>query len=247
MISNAEGEGRLRSGVYNPDKPVNTSWDLGVDDATAIWFWQDDGETATVVDYYEVSGEGAEPIVRAALPELIPNLAEAATGCAELGRDEPFNYGTHYFPHDIAARDWGAGGRSRYEIMSALGVKPIHKGAMGGPDVRIEASRRLLPNIHFVPSDRIAMGIKRLRAYRRKWNDNLQTYQGPLHDDASHAADAFGEYAVNCKISLPRPEQEFTLDDLAYTAREEDGVLVSNMSIKDYIKRKERELRRNAR
>ena len=247
LLIEADREGRTNCGVYDPSKKVMTSWDIGVDDYTAIWFWQQHEKKATVIDYYETSGDGVEDIVRAALPELIPDLSAAANGCSELGRDEPYDYGMHYLPHDVALREWGAGGRSRYEILSSFGVKPIHKGAANGPVERVAASRNLLPLIDFVPSERVNLGIKRLRNYRRKWNDALGTYTTPLHDDASHGADAFGEFAINCPLAVPRPEQEFTLDDLAYTAREEDGVLVSNMKISDYIKKKERELRRNAR
>ena len=247
LISEADKEGRLKSGVYDPTKPVMTSWDIGIDDYTAIWFWQQHETRATVVDYYETSGEGAEEIVRTALPELIPDLAAAAAGCASLGRDEPYTYGMHFFPHDIANREWGAGGRSRYEIMSAFGVKPIHRGAANGPVERVASSRRLLPLVEFVPSERVNLGIKRLRNYRRKFNDALGTYTTPIHDEASHGADAFGEFAINCPLAVPRQQPAFALDDLAYQAREEDGVLVSNMSIKDFIRKKEREARRNAR
>jgi len=29
----------------------------------------------------------------------------------------------------------------------------------------------------------------------------METYGGPLHDDNSHGADAFGEFAVNCHLT----------------------------------------------
>lgn len=149
----------------------------------------------------------------------------------------------HFFPHDVANREWGAGGRSRYEILSALGVKPIHRGVANGPAERVASSRRLLPLVDFVPSERVNLGLKRLRNYRRKWNDALGTYQQPIHDDASHGADAFGEFAVNCTLTLPREKPEPTQSEMAYEARA-DGIVVSNMAIKDYIRKKERENRK---
>ena len=52
-----------------------------------------------------------------------------------------------------------------------------------------------------------ALGIKRLRNYRRKHNRSLDTYTGPLHDENSHGADAFGEYAVNSPLVKSKPKK----------------------------------------
>lgn len=52
-VKAATNEGRMTEIPIDPSVPVNTSWDLGVDDATAIWFWQDVGENSLFVDYYE--------------------------------------------------------------------------------------------------------------------------------------------------------------------------------------------------
>ena len=51
-----------------------------------------------------------------------------------------------------------------------------------------------------------AVGLDRLRNYRKRWNASLSTYTGPLHDENSHGADAFGEFAVNCRIVEPKPK-----------------------------------------
>ena len=37
---------------------VDTAWDLGVGDSTAIWFSQSVGREVRLIDYYEASGEG---------------------------------------------------------------------------------------------------------------------------------------------------------------------------------------------
>lgn len=210
MIADAEKAGRIGHFPYDPKLPVNTGWDIGVDDYTAIWFTQDDGITATVIDYFECSGIGAEDIVRQALPECCPNPADTAEGLAVLGRKEPFRYGTHYLPHDVKLREWGAGARSRYMTLLALGVRPIIPGANQGPQERISAVRRILPVTRFNQTSRVNLGLSRLRRYRRKFNDALGTYTTPLHDEASHGADAFGEWAINCPIRpiIVPPEQK---------------------------------------
>ena len=52
-------------------------------------------------------------------------------------------------------------------------------------------------------------GISRLRRYSRKFNEALGVYLGPLHDENRHAADAFGEFAINCGIkALAGPGRE---------------------------------------
>ena len=48
-----EKDGRIGDFPHDPQRPVYTSWDLGVDDYTAIWFFQHDGKSPTVIDYYE--------------------------------------------------------------------------------------------------------------------------------------------------------------------------------------------------
>lgn len=213
-IVTAEREGRIGHFPYDPSLPVYTAWDIGVDDYTAIWFVQENGITATVVDYYETSNAGADEIIATALPELFnpPQLVEAYVGwdkraaIKELGRE--FGYGTHYLPHDVKMREWGQGARSRVETLMSYGLKGIRKGAAQNPQERINAVRRILPVTRFNRTQRVEQGLKRLRRYRRKWNDTLQSYTTPEHDENSHGADAFGEFAVNCSIRLPEPKSE---------------------------------------
>lgn len=212
MIAKAEEEGRIGDFPHIPSMPVRTSWDIGVDDYTAIWFIQDDGIFHTVIDYYEVSGLGAEDIVRNALPELIPDLQERAEQRLLLGRDTLYRYGVHYLPHDVKNREWGAGARSRVETLNALGVKPIQKGAAMGPEERINATRALLPHVRFNRTSRVMLGVNRLRRYARKRNEQMKIWMGPAHDENSHGADAFGEYAVNrgkhiVVDEVPKPAQ----------------------------------------
>lgn len=242
LLAQAEKDGRVGEFPYDPRRPVLTSWDIGVDDYTAIWFWQEDGEFATVIDYYEVSGDGAEEIVKTALPELNPNLNEAAQALVDLGRLVPFKYGKHYLPHDVRNREWGAGAKSRIETLMGLGVKPINVGVATNPADRIAATRRLIPWTRFNSTERVDLGIKRLRRFRRKWNDALGTYTTPLHDESSHGADAAGEFAMNCKISKPIPKPEKVPDELGFVGNE-DGTSSGKIDIRAYLKKKEREQR----
>ena len=242
QLADMESEGHLWTGRFDPRLPVHTSWDIGIRDFTAIWFWQTTMEHTTVVDFFECQGQGLQQIVAQALPELNPDLDAAAERCIDLGRVHPFEYGKHFYPHDVANREWGAGGRSRYEILHGVGVKPIVTGLAQKPVTRVSAVRTLLPKTRFVHTERIAFGVDRLRNYRRRWNEAMQTYTDVLHDDASHAADAFGQYAVECPlVTLPKlPAEVFDEPAIEGTA---DGKMKVTLDIKSYLQRKEREAR----
>jgi phage terminase large subunit len=212
----AEREGRIGFFPHNPNAVVRTSWDIGVDDYTAVWFIQDDGFKATVIDYYEASGDGGDDIMAFCMPEVfIPPSYNSKwlewskeQALQDLGRQHPFKYGDHFLPHDVKFREWGHGARSRIETLVSYGLKNIRRGVAANPADRIQAVRRILPVVRFHRSPRVEVGLKRLRRYRRKWNDSLQTYTTPEHDENSHGSDAFGEYAVNCGITPPKELQK---------------------------------------
>lgn len=205
QMSKAQEEGRIGLVPYNPRLPVLTSWDIGVDDYTSIWFLQETGRRVSAIDYYETSGEGAEAIVRAALPELIPDPTERAEALHDIGRTTPYQYGKHFLPHDVMVREWGAGAKTRYQTLLGLGVKPINVGVATAPADRINAVRRLLPVVDF-DAKRCSAGLDHLRNYRKRWNASLRVYTGPLHNENSHGSDAFGEFAINCSIR-PKPTE----------------------------------------
>lgn len=220
-ISKLEREGRVTNLLYDPRLgPVYTSWDLGVDDYTAIWFMQiyhvDYVPRVRVIDYYEASGLGAEDIVKSALPEYTKDIQDRVEAMVELGRSRPFAYQRHFFPHDIGMREWGAGAKTRVQTVNALGIPfgTINRGVAQNPEERINAVRQLLPLCEFNQTERVMLGLNHLRRYSRKVNEQLQIYMGPLHDEHSHGADAFGEFAINAGVKAPEePEVEPEIDE----------------------------------
>lgn len=197
-IAAAEREQRIGHYPYDSRYQVMTAWDLGIDDYTAIWFIQEIDGKPRIIDYYESSGFGLDENIRAALPELNDDVMERAASLVEMGRDRSFKYGMFYFPHDIRARDIG-NGMTRVETVMQENVprRLINVGSQNGPVDRINATRRILPLCTFNRTENVMLGISRLRRYRRKENVQMGTLGGPLHDDASHGSDAFGEFAVN--------------------------------------------------
>jgi phage terminase large subunit len=178
LLAQAEREGRVGRVPYDPALKVDTAWDLGIDDYTAVWFFQQAGREVRAIDYFETSGEGLQAVVRQALA------------------GKPYVFGTHHLPHDVMVRELGAAGRSRFETLGGLGVSPISVGAAMDPEERINAGRLMIPMTWF-DAAKCAGGLERLRGYRKRWNRATRSYGGPLHDQASHGADAFGEFAAN--------------------------------------------------
>lgn len=205
QIATAEREGRVGRFPHDPTVPVITAWDLGVDDYTAIWFAQSIEGKPRIIDYYESSGLMAPEIFAQAMPEFTPDLYERVGALVELGRDPAFHYGPFFFPHDIAVREWGS--RSRVETVMQLGVpgRLINRGKPAKDADKIAAVRALLPQCTFNQTERLMLGLSRLRRYRRKENTNLGLLAGPLHDENSHGADAFAELAVNWPREQPAP------------------------------------------
>jgi len=209
LIAKLEKAGHVGDFPHDPSLKVYTSWDIGVDDYTAIWFFQirRDG-MVTVIDYFETSGLGAQECVQQALPEHLQNERESISMLAEIGRWRAWSYSGHFLPHDVRNREWGAGAKSRVETLMELGLRNVRKGAATDPADRVNATRELLPVCFFNQTPRVMLGLSRLRRYSRKMNNQLGTYLGPLHDDNSHGADAFGEFAINAGIRAAPPADD---------------------------------------
>ena len=173
-------ENRICRVPHDPNLKTYTSWDLGILDSTAIWFFQIYGKEVRVIDYYETNDEP---------------LSHYARILDEKAKTLGYHYDKHFAPHDIAARDLSSG-VSREQTMATLGYK-MTKGARLGVEDRIEATRQMLANCWF-DKEKCKAGLNALQNYRRDFNDKLDQFKAtPVHDWASHGSDAFGEGALN--------------------------------------------------
>lgn len=178
-LEQADKEGRLTR-VPVEKIETHTAWDLGIDDSTAIWFYQQVGREVRIVDYYESSGVGLEHY-------------------AQVLKEKGYLYGKHYLPHDAEVKELGTG-RSRVETLDSMGVR-ADVVKMQRVEDGINAVRQLLPRCWF-DAERCKQGVEALRLYRKEWNDKTQTFRmNPLHDWTSHAADAFRYLALSIKDS----------------------------------------------
>lgn len=178
QLNQARSEQRIANVPYAPEVRVDTFWDLGVGDATAIWFAQRVGMEIRLIDYYEASGEG------------LPHFADV------LDRRR-YTYGTHYAPHDIAVRELGTG-KSRLETAASLGIDfetapqlPLEDG--------IHAARMIFNRCWF-DAAKCKEGVECLSNYRWDYNHRLDEFKTrPVHDWSSHGADAFRYMAVSLR------------------------------------------------
>jgi hypothetical protein len=176
LMARAEAERRVAGVPYDPSAPVWTSWDLGIRDATAIWFAQVIGREIRIIDYYEASGVDLGHYVR------------------EINA-RPYAYAGHIVPHDAQAKELGTG-KSRLEVMESLGLRPITLAALHRVEDGINAVRMFIPKCWF-DARKCARGIDALKLYRAEYDDKLQALRPqPVHDWTSHAADSFRYLAL---------------------------------------------------
>lgn len=190
-------QGRICNVPYDPALPVDTDWDLGMVDAMAVVFSQSlrSGEVR-IIDYYEAEGE--------ALPHFVKVL-----------REKPYTYGKHYPPHDATVKELGSG-KSRVQVARDLGLYFEWPDQNPGVLAGIDAARLLLPKCWF-DAKKTERLIECLRQYRKTYNTRLDTFTGvPVHNWASHGADAFRNLAVRHKTpaearkrtqTMPMPAQ----------------------------------------
>lgn len=174
----ARTEGRILKIPRMPHVPVNTFWDLGWNDTTAVWFHQRVGMEHRFIDYMEASGK---------------DLQFFASEIQGRG----YSYGKHYLPHDAENKTLASGGKSVRMILKqllpghSLEVVPRTDSLVSA----INQTRAVIPSCYF-DADRCADGVAGLEAYRREWDEKLGDFkQEPLHDWASNPADAFRQFA----------------------------------------------------
>lgn len=151
---------------------VYTVWDIGVNDATTIIFFQTvaDSSLVRIIDCYSNNNLGLDHY-------------------AAYLQNKPYKYGKHFAPHDIKVREWGGGAISRYEKARQIGLEftlvddiPVQDG---------------IENVwtHFnkfwIDETKCRSLIDALENYRRSWNEERQQYDPkPVKSWANHYADS---------------------------------------------------------
>lgn len=177
-IQAAEKEGRIRNVPCDGMQPVDTFWDLGYADRVSIWAAQRTPFEIKILKYFEGDHQAIDYYLR-----------EIQTWGYVLG--------TCYLPWDGGTISLGTG-KSIEEIMRAKGFKTRVLRQLSIAD-GINAVRTTFPQMFF-DAKNCADGLQYLRRYQ--WGPPTAlgvARREPLHDDASHPADALRTMAVGIK------------------------------------------------
>ena len=178
----AREQGRFTYLPLDPAFAVRAYWDLGRNDATAIWVCQFAGNRITVLDYCEASGQA---------PGYYFNWL----------RSNGYDTAQLVLPHDGASVHPDNPVAMSYETQArqaGFQVKVVRNQGPGAAMQRIDAVRRLFPRIWF-SDDATRVGVRALGHYHERRNEERNVGLGPEHDWSSHAADAFGLMAIDYK------------------------------------------------
>jgi hypothetical protein len=178
QLSNARKEGRITAVPYHPGSPVNTFWDIGNSDGTAIWLHQRIRLKNHFIGFLEGWGEPYAHYV------------------AELQK-KGYVWGTHYLPHDADhVRQGQVTNLSAKAMLANLGLRNI-KIVTQVPNIQdgIQVTRDAFAGCWF-DEQGCAEGLIHLQQYRKRWNTAAGCWStDPLHDVHSEGADAFRQFA----------------------------------------------------
>ena len=166
--------GRITQVPWEKSIPVNTFWDIGLNDQMAIWFHQRIGAQDRFIRYYENSGEPFDHYV------------------AEMQK-HGYVWGRHYLPHDGDTKRLGLEKNwTPRQMLEGLGLRNIEiVPRIDRVQSGIQMTRNAFGSTWFDETG-CADGIKRLDMYRKEWDAQRAIWKDePRHDIASNGADAF--------------------------------------------------------
>lgn len=205
QIERARQQGRI--GNYPPDNHrwVDTFWDIGTSDATAIWFRQIDGSRQVWIDYFEDSGKDISHYVK-------------------VLRDKGYNYRTHYLPHDAGWKKSTGTGQvksTRDLLEECCESADIESTTVVCPKTPVQDGingvRSIFSSFYF-NEGLTHQGIQCLELYHRRWDPKRKVFmKEPVHDWTSHCADA-----MRTVISAELLEEEQSMSRSEYMQIQSD-------------------------
>jgi phage terminase large subunit len=187
-IRKAYEDKRVGRVLPTPGKPVDTFWDLGKRDHTAIWFGQINMGEYRIADFYQNRGHKIEHY-------------------AQIVKERGYPVGTIWLPHD-AEQDRLVGktvAQAMRDLFPNTRVRVIPR--MAKKAIGIEAVRRIFPNCYF-DEEKTREGLKALGRFKYDVDPDTGGYsKEPLHDENSDAADAFAQLALSLQ-EIKEPEEQ---------------------------------------
>ena len=189
-LNSMENEHRVGDIEWEPNFPVHSAWDIGMEDYTSILFFQVIGNSVRIIDMYQNKDVGLEHYI---------NVLQA----------KDYTWGIHLGPHDLKVREFTSGGLTRFEKAARLGIKFRVVPKLTIID-GIECVRTTLPRM-YINQSRCRELLAALRNYRKEYDKERKVYKNrPLHDHNSHVADAL-RYLC---IGLPSVRKGTTPEEL---------------------------------
>lgn len=190
VIDAAEREGRVRPFIkHDPDYPVQTAWDLGLSDDTAIWFFQVIGREIRILAYYASRGHLIDYYAK------VLETYQHTMGWRYWFHDPREAY--HWVPWDARPKTLASKGKSLIEIAWEDHQMRFRVTKDLSVQDGIQAARRMLQQT-FISEKLCSKGIEALRNYKREWDEDRQMFKStPEHDWASHGADALRYMAIS--------------------------------------------------
>jgi phage terminase large subunit len=197
-LAEARAQSRIGRVGFDPLMTVRLFFDIGGTgaraDACTIWPAQFIGKEIRTRDYYEAVGQPlASHIAWLRSKGYTPDKAQI------------------WLPHDGATQDKVYSVSYESALRDAgYDVTVVPNQGKGAAAARIEAARRLFPQIWFDEQSTEA-GRDALGWYHEKRDDQRNVGLGPDHDWSSHGADSFGLMCVAYEEpqSAVRPKREF--------------------------------------
>jgi phage terminase large subunit len=177
-IEALQREGRIRSVPYDATLKVHTVWDLGWNDSMSIIFVQKVASEVRIIDFIEDSHRTIDSYVM------------------EI-ESRKWRWGTDFIPHDGAHKNFQTG-RSTQNLLETLGRR-VTVLPRGSPEEGIRIARMVFPRAYF-DTDKTMELVNHLKRYRRAINQVTQEAGAPLHDEHSHAADAWRYLAESLEM-----------------------------------------------
>ena len=179
ILSQLENNWQRTKVPYDPALDVYTVRDLGINDSTAIWFFQIMWREIRVIDHYENNGEWLSHYVG-------------------ILKEKWYRYWTVRLPHDAQARSlqtW----KTVEEKMYEYGFNDVQIVPKLSVLDWINSARAILPRCYF-DKEKTERGRKCLKNYHKEFDEKRTSFKWPEHDRSSHSSDAFRYLAVVCEV-----------------------------------------------
>lgn len=184
-LRQAERDNRILDFGVDPTVPVCTYWDLGYDDATAIWLAQHVNGQIRLIAYYE---ENLKPI------------SHFINWIRDYRDRHGLVFNMHFGPHDTDNHH-GSTGKSNKDVAQELGFHFEVVPRVQLKRVAIDSAKNLIHRCIFHKTN-CKQGLSALREYHKSYDERRQDFADkPYHNWASHGADAFMTLAQSANIT----------------------------------------------